>query len=74
MTKPIIEYQFRLIEGVWRDVLGKDERVLADVLAEYEIQMDDRTQFARLYDYRRELGFYYRAFNYAKIILLIFRI
>lgn len=59
MTKPIREYRFREINGIWRDVRG-DSEILADVLAQYSIIVDDRCQFARIYDYERHICFYYR--------------
>ena len=59
MTKPIREYRFREIEGIWRDIRG-DNEILADVLEQYSIIVDDRCQFARIYDYERHICFYYR--------------
>ena len=44
MTKPIREYRFREINGIWRDVRG-DNEILAGVLAKYSIIVDYR------YDY-----------------------
>ena len=58
MVKPLREFTFLPMGDHWQDV---DGRVLADVLAEYEIVVDDRTQFARLYDYERMECIYYRA-------------
>lgn len=74
MTKPLFEFCFRQIGGTWRDVSYPEQKILADVLREYEIIMDDRTQFARIYDYTRELCFWYRAFDEGKITLTIWRI
>lgn len=50
---------FRKIGGIWTD--AGTNSVLADVLAKYDIVIDDRCQFARLYDYDRGILFYYRA-------------
>lgn len=59
MEKPFREYIFRQIGRLWRDAASG--RVLADVLAEYNIIVDDRTQFARLYDFSAGVKIYYRA-------------
>ena len=58
MHKPLQDIRFRPVDGIWQDAEG---HVLADVLASYDIILDDRTQFARLYDYERELVIYFRA-------------
>lgn len=58
MNKPLQDVRFFLIDGIWRDARGL---VLADFLADYEIIVDDRCQFARLYDYKRMLEIWYRA-------------
>lgn len=73
MNNHVQSYQFRFIDGMWRDVLGSD-RVLADVLADYDLDIDYRTQFARLYDYERGLRIEFRAYSGAKIRVDIFRI
>lgn len=66
------EFRFYLTnEGLWLDAYGN---LLADVLAKYEIIVDDRTQFALLYDYERMIKFEYRAFPDGKITLLLNRI
>lgn len=70
MEKPFHRYQFRLINGYWTDVLGTGE-ILADVLMQWEIEMDCRTQFARLIDAERGLLFEIRAYTCAKIELTI---
>lgn len=59
MTKPIREYIFRPMPEIWTD--ASTGKVLADVLQEYEIIVDDRTQFSRIYDYERMICFWYRA-------------
>lgn len=58
MVKPLQEIVFRPVDRVWMDAEG---HILADVLAYYDIVVDDRCQFARLYDYERMILFYYRA-------------
>lgn len=72
MTKPLESYIFRPIEGIWVDVLGKDQVILADVLMSYDILIDDRTQFARMYDYERGIIIWYRA-HAMKIEITIFK-
>ena len=69
MIKPLQEVIFRPIDGIWRDAEGC---VLADLLADYDIIVDDRCQFARLYDYERRLIIYYRA-SAGKVTLTIWR-
>lgn len=71
MTKPISEMIFREIGGKWTD--ASTGRVLADVFAEYDILIDDRCQFARLYDYSREICIYYRA-SAGKVTITIWSI
>ena len=63
-------YVFRYIGGLWRDT-ALDAGILSDVLSQWEIELDYRTQFARLYDYERGLVFTYRAYSGAKITLTI---
>ena len=60
MKTPIQEFVFHEIDGTWQDANGN---VLADVLSDYEILVDDRCQFARLYDYERGVVIYYRVFG-----------
>ena len=59
MKQPLKEFVFRPSPDLWVD--AGTGRVLADVLAYYELLIDDRTQFARIYDYDAQLRFYYRA-------------
>lgn len=59
MVKPIHEWIFREISGVWQD--ASSGRVLADVLADYGIVVDDRCVFARFRDYERNISIWYRA-------------
>ena len=70
MIKPLQTFNFFLIEDMWKDV---DGHVLADVLAMYDLVIDERTQFARIYDYHRWILFYFRA-SAGKISLTLWRI
>lgn len=70
MIKPLQTFNFFLIEDMWRDV---DGRILADVLSMYDLIIDERTQFARIYDYHRWILFYFRA-SAGKISLTLWRI
>lgn len=71
MVKPLKAYVFRMIDGMWIDA-GTNE-VLADVLSSYGIIVDDRCQFARLYDYEQMVSFHYRA-DGGKIELSVWKI
>ena len=71
MVKPLQEIHFFLMpDGMWRDVEG---HILADVLASYDIIVDDRAEFIRLKDYERKLTIYYRVWG-GKISLTIWRL
>lgn len=70
MVKPLKEYDFRLIGGVFRDIKNQEQELLTDVLTKYEIIVDDRTQFARLYDYVREIVIYYRSHGNVVTIII----
>lgn len=58
MTKPLKEMIFRPIDGIWRDC--STGAVLADVLNEYDIVIDDRAEFMRLRDYDRNVSIWVR--------------
>lgn len=73
MVKPIHDYQFRLVQGVWRDVLGNNGDILANVLEDYDIVVDDKAEFIRFKDYERGYSIYYRAFG-GKITLTIWKL
>lgn len=60
MSKPLHSYQFRQIEGVWQDT-RENAGILADFLATRNLLIDDRTQFARIYDYDAGWCIFYRA-------------
>lgn len=70
MVKPLKDYEFRLIGGVFRDIKNQEQELLTDVLTKYEIIVDDRTQFARLYDYVREVVIYYRSHGNVVTIII----
>lgn len=71
MVKPKLNLVFRLVDGLWQSAEGM---ILAEFLAERGIVMDDRTQFARLYDYDVNECIYYRAFGSQKITITIWDI
>lgn len=60
MTKPLKDLIFRPIDGQWTDV-KENAGLLADYLSERSLLVDDRTQFARIYDYEEGVLYYYRA-------------
>lgn len=70
MIKPLQEIIFRPVDGIWQDAEG---HVLADVLTLYDLVIDDRAQFVRLYDYERMLKIYFRA-SAGKVMLTIWRL
>lgn len=70
MNKPLKFYSFRIIDGIWQDVAGSGD-VLADVLSEYGIVIDDRAQFCRLIDLERQIIIVYRAYGVLKIELTV---
>lgn len=72
MVKPIKEMIFREIEGVWKCVSGESE-ILADVLLNLELIIDDKCQFARFYDYERNICTWYRHWG-GKITLTLWKI
>lgn len=59
MTKPLREMIFRDIDGIWQDC--STGAVLADVLSAWDIVVDDRAEFMRLRDYKRNVSIWYRA-------------
>lgn len=71
MAKPLKEMIFRCISGIWQD--ASTQRVLADVLAEYDIVIDDRCEFARIKDYARNVSIWYRA-SAGKVTLTIWKL
>lgn len=73
MRKPLHTYIFRIVDGIWQDTSAENAGVLADFLESMDLLIDDRTQFARLYDYQQGLCIYYRAFA-MKIEITIWKI
>ena len=71
MVKPKLNLVFRLVDGLWQSAEGM---ILAEFLAERGIVMDDRTQFARLYDYDVNECIYYRTYGSQKITITIWDI
>lgn len=69
------QFDFRPIgnpDAVWTDT--RSGKTLAAVLTEYNIIVDDRTQFARLYDYDAGYSIWYRAYDSMRITLTIYPI
>lgn len=71
MTKPLKEMIFRPIGEIWRDC--STGAVLADVLNEYDIVIDDRAEFMRLRDYDRNVSIWVRA-GTNKVTITIWKI
>lgn len=72
MTKPLKTLIFRPINGIWTDT-SANYGTLAVFLQEYGLLIDDRTQFARIYDYDEGICIYYRA-SAGKVSIEIWRI
>lgn len=69
-----MEYTFRFVEGMWIDQSKEGSVVvLSDVLSAYNMFIDDKMQFARLYDYEEGWCCWYRAY-YGKITLTFWAI
>lgn len=60
MSKPLHQYRFRQIDGIWQDT-RENAGTLADFLSARDLLIDDRTQFARIYDYDAGWCIFYRA-------------
>lgn len=71
MEKPKLLKVFRPVDGRWMDADGV---VLAEFMAERGIVMDDRTQFARMYDYDAHECIIYRAYGSQKVTITIWTI
>lgn len=71
MTKPLRELVFRPMGGLWREC--SCGALLADVLNEYELVIDDRTEFVRLRDYQRNVSIWYRA-SAGKVTITIWKL
>ena len=57
--KPLCKMTFRNVGGMWRRVDSREPQppTLAEVLKEFDLQIDDRTEFARIKDYENQLEF-----------------
>lgn len=64
-------FVFRPVDGRYLDA---DGNIMADVLADYGLTIDGRTQFARLYDYDAMELYEFRAYSAYKISLTIYPI
>lgn len=71
MTKPIRELVFRQMGGMWREC--SSGVLLADVLNEYELVIDDRAEFVRFRDYQRNVSIWYRA-GAGKITIVVWKL
>lgn len=60
MSKPLHTYNFRPINGIWTDT-RENIGTLADFLSSKGLVIDDRMQFARIYDYDAGWCIIYRA-------------
>lgn len=63
MGKSAFEMTFVVVDGVWRDITSSTGKILADVLLDYNLEIDNRTQFARLYDYQIGYRIEFRAYG-----------
>lgn len=62
MTKPSKTLTFIPIQGIWKEVsAGDSARMLSDVLEDMNLQIDEKTEFARIIDYEQGLRIWYRA-------------
>lgn len=73
--KPQEEMIFKSVNGLWVRVDSHDPKpgTLAETLQELNIIIDDKCQFARLYDYDNNICIYYRA-HAKKITITIWKI
>lgn len=60
MSKPNRTLIFRPINGIWTET-RENAGILADFLAANNLLIDDRAQFARIYDYDEGIEYLYRA-------------
>lgn len=73
MVKPLKQFKFYHIGGTWRDIATEDQPTLADVLAQYDLIVDDKCEFARFRDYERGHSVWYRA-SAGKITLTFWKL
>lgn len=66
IKEPLKQYIFRYVDGMWRDVRDYNY-LLSDFFTEYDVNFDERIEFARFYDYDRNICIWYRAYNQAKV-------
>lgn len=59
MSKPQQSFRFRQINGIWQET-RENAGILADFLVTRNLLIDDRTQFARIYDYEEGVCYWYR--------------
>lgn len=70
--KPNKEMIFRYVGGRFVNMSG-DSEILADVLHELNIEVDEKCEFARFKDYVNNRSIFYRAFD-GKITIQIWNI
>lgn len=63
MKKPMAYYIFRFVQGQWVDNAGDSAILLADLLHELEIEIDEKCEFARFKDYIKNRKICYRAYG-----------
>lgn len=71
--EPLLDLTFRNLGGAWCEIHDLN-LLLSDVLSKYDILFDERTQFARLYDYDRNVVFWIRAYTMAKVTITLWPI
>ena len=62
MSTLLHSYQFRQINGIWQEV-RENAGILADFLAVNNLQIDDRTEHARIRDYDEGVYYWYRVWG-----------
>lgn len=74
MRKELNKRVFVPVDGIWTDVSSPEPATLALVLQSLDMIIDDRTHFARLYDYERGVEICYRAYGAMRITIDIYPI
>lgn len=69
MRKELYKHVFVPVNGIWTDVSSPEPATLAQVMHSLDMIIDDRTQFARLYDYERGIEIWYRAYGAMRITI-----
>lgn len=67
------QYIFKLVQGIWRNITG-DSEILADFLERLELNIDDKTQYARIIDYENNLYYIFHRVNWEKITIEVWKI